>query len=272
MLRVAIATTIPLPEPDPDQELMLEAFRSAGVVCDLLPWDGDHDLATWDAVVLRSTWNYHLKPTEFQTWVSMVTNLQNPAHVVLDNIDKRYLLELESNGVPIVATFIVDSPQQVSKIASNQDWSRVVIKPTIGASSYKTGLFSANDPEAQEWLNDILTVGEAMIQPYVESVDSGGERSLVWIDGEFTHKVVKKPRFSADEESVSEAQQLTDAEKVLGLKALEGIKGLLYARIDVMEYQGRLVVSELELIEPSLFFKQNPGALERLVTGVRKRI
>jgi hypothetical protein len=101
-----------------------------------------------------------------------------------------------------------------------------------------------------------------------------GERSLVWIDGKFTHKVTKKPRFEGHDESVSGAGPLTKEESTIGLAAMDAYMGWtlerpLYGRVDVMETgDGRLVVSEVELTEPSLYFLQEPRALELFVAGL----
>ncbi len=271
-MRVALATTLPLPEVDADQDLMLEAFRRAGFECELLGWDSGDDPNEWDAVILRSTWNYHLKPDEFLNWTRSVDRLFNDAATVESNVDKRYLVGLEDCGVATVPTVFCDQAASVQAIADEQGWTKFVVKPSVGASSYGTGLFDSGDPSAQAWFDNLLGSGTVMIQPFVESVNEGGERALVWIDGEFTHKIVKQPRFSDDEESVSQAEELTAPELEIGHKALEGFSDLLYARVDVMELDGKPVVSELELVEPSLYFRQNPAALDRMVEAVAQRL
>jgi hypothetical protein len=116
------------------------------------------------------------------------------------------------------------------------------------------------------------------------------ERSLVWIDGEFTHKITKRPRFEGHGESVSCAEGLTPAEQEVGTMAVtvytSWVRELadrgeapalaappLYARVDVMDTDdGKTVVSEVEMTEPSLYFLQEPLALERFVNALRTRL
>jgi hypothetical protein len=113
-------------------------------------------------------------------------------------------------------------------------------------------------------------------------VEGPGERALVWIDGELTHAVRKSPRFSGDDETVTEEavpiepaeRELAQAavthvlERVLGPGLDSGKGGLLYARIDVVDDEGSPRLCELELMEPSLFLLQDRRALERLVEAI----
>jgi hypothetical protein len=102
------------------------------------------------------------------------------------------------------------------------------------------------------------------------SVVQTGERALVWIDGEFTHQVVKRPRYHGEDEQVSEAMKPDEPDLHIAAKALACAKSdLLYARVDLIDGdQGEPLVSELELIEPSLFLLQHAPALDRLVTAI----
>jgi hypothetical protein len=48
---------------------------------------------------------------------------------------------------------------------------------------------------------------------------------------------------------------------------------LLYGRVDLVpDDEGRPMVMEIELIEPSLFLLQEPRALDRLVAGILRRL
>jgi len=295
-VRIAIATCRPLPEPDHDEELMLYALQQAGFECEMLPWQ-ERDGEGFDAVLIRSTWNYHLHIEEFTEWLRLVasqTVLFNPLPVLLGNLHKRYLLQLASAGVPVVPTVRVSGEYGCNFFDEFYDFynsTPFVIKPVVGASSHLTQVFARNSVDAAiRFLDDHFQDADALVQPYLSSVERGGERALVWIDGKFTHKVVKQPRFKDGEESVSHAQELTTAERVVGEFAIEkyraiiegevktgklpdGSTDLLYARVDVMDDdEGQTVVSELELAEPSLFFMQHPSALDRFVLGVASRL
>jgi hypothetical protein len=260
-MRLAWVTCQSLPEPDHDEKLALTYLNENGIEAAAQPWDGPVDWAQFDVALLRSPWNYHLSPNAFLEWISTVsalTKLINPAEVVEWNVDKAYLFELEAQGVPIVPT----------ATSLNREWSTFVIKPRISAGSYMTRVFSARQSEeADEFM---AQVANPIVQPFMESVDGEGERSIIWIGGAFTHSIRKNPRFDDGEESVSEAYSPTSEEIQLATMALQAAPdGLSYARIDVMrDVDGTLCLSELELIEPSLFLKQNPEALGNLVSAV----
>ncbi|MGD8482327.1 MAG: hypothetical protein PVF61_05810, partial [Gammaproteobacteria bacterium] len=105
---------------------------------------------------------------------------------------------------------------------------------------------------------------------FLDSVLSSGERAIVWIDGEFTHQVVKRPRYHGEDEQVSAASRPAAGDLEIAERALACIDSdLLYARVDIVDdAEGRPVISELELLEPSLFLLQHPPALERFVAAI----
>jgi len=154
-------------------------------------------------------------------------------------------------------------------------WKGVVIKPAISAASLRTELVRRHESNKGEThLRSLVTNGDALVQLFLPSVEDYGERALVWVDGELTHSVRKSHRFDGDDEAVSSAMPITPAERQLAAQAIDAVEGeLLYARIDVAPGPaGEPVVMELELIEPSMFFPQEPAALRRLVAGIQRRL
>ncbi len=56
------------------------------------------------------------------------------------------------------------------------------------------------------------------------------------------------------------------------MRHVRGEGDLLYARVDLArDDEGRPLLMELELVEPSLFLLQHPPALERLVRAIEAR-
>lgn len=261
-MRIALATTRPLPEPDPDEPLLVDALRRAGHDPVLLPWTTG-EVTDAPLVLLRSTWDYHLAPDAFRAWLmrtSARSRLVNPLRTVLGNLHKGYLLDLAARGVPIVPTTLVKQGIPPVETAFSCEGA-FVVKPAIGASSWNARSFKS-EADAREYVQVLGRDMDVLIQPF----QKGEESSLVWIAGEFTHKVTKSPRFEGGEESVSDAQAPTDQERAVATQALETYLGwtgerALYARVDLIGG----FVSEVELIEPSLFFLQQPSALERFV-------
>lgn len=275
-----IATTRPLPDPDQDEERLLEALRRQGVEARMALWKDEAE--RWDSgepTLIRSTWDYIHSLPRFLDWVKRVDRagpLWNPAAVVLENAHKRYLLELASEGLPVVPTWLIERGEAVELAVGLQarGWEEFVIKPAVGAGSWSTQRYTLSQiASAEEHLAGLSPVVEVLIQPYLHSVEGHGERAMVAIEGEFTHAVRKSPRFVGMEESVSEAVSLHADERELGERVLALHPGLAYARVDVArDARGRPMIMELELIEPSLFLEQNPRALERLALGLRQRL
>ncbi|GAB4517417.1 MAG: hypothetical protein Tsb0013_21680 [Phycisphaerales bacterium] len=279
MASVGIVTCMELPEPDPDERPLLEALRARGLDARMLAWD-DHSLApsSFDACVVRSTWNYHEDPAQFTHWLRRAdreTRLLNPLKVLLWNIHKRYLAEMERAGIPIIPTRFVDrgAPADLGAIMRHEGWNDVVVKPAVSAGSRNTRRFRSDRVDDGDcFLNALVTQRDMMVQPYMCAIERGGERALVWIDGEATHCVEKSPRFADDDESVSDALEISTDERAMLDDALRLIDGdPLYARLDVIrDEDGALRVSEFELLEPSLFLIQHPPALERFVDAIER--
>lgn len=275
-MRLAIGTCRQLPEPDPDQLPLLAALRRAGAEAELIAWDAGESASGFDLCVLRSTWDYYHEPERFLDWVDRVaaeTRLLNPAPVVHWNAHKSYLRKLASQGVPIIPTEFVERGGcvQLIELLDQHGWDDVVIKPSVSAASYGTRRFSRQEAEAgQAFLDEIAIQRDMMIQRYMPEVDGTGERCLVWIDGEVTHAIRKEPRFAGGVERISEALPVSAAEREFAARTMRGFKDrCLYGRIDVMQDEsGEMRLSELELIEPSLFLLQHAPAMERLVSAI----
>ena len=277
--RLRIATCRPLPEVDPDEDLLLDAFRGAGIAAQMVAWQ---HAEAWRAPVptlVRSTWDYIHALEDFDVWIdraAAAAPLWNPPEVLRWSLRKRYLLELEARGVPVTPTVLLPrgDVRTLSAVAAERGWSDVVVKPEVGAASFETHRVAAGTRETDAVCARLVAARDVLVQPYLPSVEGHGERALVWIDGMFTHPVRKSPRFAGGVEVVSDALPISDAELATGTAALAGLgDGLLYARVDVAPgADGTPVVMELELVEPSLFLMQSPQALARLVAGVERRL
>jgi glutathione synthase/RimK-type ligase-like ATP-grasp enzyme len=276
--RLRIATCRPLPEPDPDELPLAAALAAGGFSAELVAWDDP--AADWDApipTILRSTWNYPLAIAAFLGWIdraSAAALLINPPDVVRANVHKRYLLALAARGVPVVPTTLVERGQtaDLPAIAAAGGAPTVVIKPEVGAASYGARRFTPADPAALDHLAALTATGAALVQPYVASVETYGERSLVWIDGELTHAIRKAPRFAGGGERSEGPFAIAGDERAVALAALAPVVDqILYARIDLArDAAGQPMVAELELVEPSLYFGHQPGTAARFVAGLRR--
>ena len=278
-MKIGLVTCLELPEPDEDEELLLHAVRDAGVEASLVSWD-DPELGFegFDAMILRSTWNYHLQLDRFQRWVeeaSRNTVLLNPPDVVRENAHKGYLLDLEAQGIRVVPTALFPRGRggSLRALCDERGWSEVVIKPAVSGGSFETHRFGTERlEEAQTTFERLVADRDVIVQPYLPAFENPGEHSVVWIDGVFTHTIHKHPRFADQDESVeiveNDPAELAMAERLIAPYA----DRILYGRVDLIESAEGPLLCELELIEPSLFLARHPPALERLVQGTLRRV
>jgi glutathione synthase/RimK-type ligase-like ATP-grasp enzyme len=202
----------------------------------------------------------------------------NDSELVRWNSDKRYLLELRERGVAIVPSQVAAGAalrQVITGLAGEQ----VVIKPTVGASAHHSVRGTAGDDDLDRALAE-LPDGAYLVQPFQPEVVSEGEWSLMFIEGEFSHAVLKRPapddyRVQDDfggRTEVIEAPDFVVEEAAAALAALKTRMPPLYARVDGIVVGGRFLLMELELIEPYMFLPQYPAAVDRLAQAVHRRL
>ena len=271
-MKLRVATCMKLPEPDVDEAPLAAALAAGGFDAALVAWDDP--AVDWDApipTIIRSTWNYALHIEAFKAWIDRAARsapLFNPPDVICDNLHKRYLLELAARGVPVVPTTLVERGE-----ACAMPSTRFVIKPEVGGGSLDCRVFAPGDAEAPAHLAKITARGAALVQPYLDSVDSYGERSIVLVDGELSHAIRKTARFSGDSEKIDGPFPIAGDEREVAEAALAPYGDLLYARVDMArDANNHPMVMELELVEPSLFFTRGEGSDERFVAGLRRRL
>jgi glutathione synthase/RimK-type ligase-like ATP-grasp enzyme len=283
-VHVAVATALEQDHLDQDDLPFVAALEAAGHQASLLAWD-DATVA-WDVpdvVVVRSTWNYHPQRDAFLAWadrVAAVTRLHNPADVLRWNTHKSYLLELEERGAPVVPTAWLACGDRVdlAALAAMRGWDEVVCKPAVGAGS--DGVVRVRATEGQAALDALVAAGDALVQPFVPTVESRGELSVILLGGAVSHAVWKRPRagsFLVQVEHGGRYEPLTEVPAeaaALARWVLEATgHDLLYARVDLLvDEVGSWMVTEVELTEPSLYLDLADGAAERLVVALERRV
>lgn len=280
-MRVALATSAVLPRPDADLPILVDAFRRAGVDATVVVWDDPAVVwRSFDAVVVRSTWDYLAKLDAFVRWIdstSRVTRLVNSAATLRWNLDKRYLFDLAAQGVDIISTTLVERGSMADWPALFGRHGELVLKPAISAGSFATVRIAAGDRAAAERHIDEHAGRDFLVQPLVPSVVARGETNIVCFGGRPTLAVRKGARWSGDLEQSRGLVEPTEAELSLVERALGAVSSLglgtpAYARVDIASGDdGRPLLMELELLEPSLFLDRLPGAADDLVRCVAAR-
>lgn len=246
-----------------DDLLVSELTKNNNYLVETHSWNKKIDWAQFDAVIIRTTWDYMLHIQEFmQTleFISQKTKLLNPFDIIRWNHHKFYLKELENQGVLIAPSVFFSFPGPVS-IPNSWNSTHLIIKPAISAGSYKTLKLSRAEFETAEFKKE-LHQGDWILQPYLENI-TGGEISLIYFDEKFSHAILKVPKsgeFRVQEDFGGAVLPYAPSTELLELSQniLKKVdRSLLYARVDVIPYQDSYALMELELIEPSLYFKHD---------------
>ena len=281
---------------DGDMQITLDALAAIGIDARAVAWDdATFDWSSASAVIVRSTWDYHRQVDAFVNWVDSVghaTRLDNPPDVLHWNIDKRYLAEIGSAGIPVIETMFIEphpsadhlSNEVVERIESLASRGDMVVKPAISAGSNDTQRHGTAE-SAQSHIASLVSRGRVvMVQPYLDHVDIESETGLVYIDGEFSHAFSKGPMLATPGNAVGDlylaetidARTPTTAQRDLGDRIMSVLNErwgrLLYARVDMLPTLHGPVVIEVELIEPSLYLHLDDGAPARFAAAIAHRL
>ena len=282
MPSIALATSPAFATLTTEDRLLCNRLSALGVAARPAIWDDPTEAwDTYDLVIIRSCWDYHLRPDAFRRWLAaredQGVRLWNPPALVRWNMDKGYLRDLAERGVLTIPTAWVEQGSTTSlvEILRRNDWHEAVVKPRISASARGTWRVSHTDAPAQEaaFRRQSQEVG-LLVQPFLPQIATEGEWSLVFFDGNFSHVLLKQPRpgdFRVQEEhgghiAVTRASTTLIRQAHAVLAAIDQTP--LYARIDGVLLNDRFHLMELELIEPALYTATLPDAVERFAAAV----
>ncbi|AYV85166.1 MAG: glutathione synthase [Satyrvirus sp.] len=251
-----------------------------------LQWLEDNDYSRYSKVLIFKTYDYYEHVDDFIRTIKKIGDkLINPLKLVLWNINKIYLLDLYDKGIRNIPITFVSSNLSLSSF-NDIDTQYVVIKPTIGSSSYN--VIVRKTPHTQKEVDEIKNhmynelehpykPGEKfLIQPYYEGIKQG-EISLIYFHDGFHHainKIIKNDEliltymnrmvvpYTPDKELLDIAQKMIDTSyEITGEK-------LYYGRLDFILHHGKYILMEMELIEPNLFFKNDEEQLEVMLEKI----
>jgi len=283
MTQIAIATWSQAPELEADDRLLLPALARRGITGVPCVWDDPSvDWSRFATVIVRSTWDSHLRRDAFLVWaeaLSLSHKLLNPARVLRWNTHKSYLRELESAGIPVTPTAWVgalDTPD-LGSLAEARGWSAIVIKPAVSAGARGTHVIhDPHSPDAQALFDSLGELGERMVQPYLASFEKEGERSYLFFNGRFSHAVRRPPGIKDSPRAFEEPHAMAPQELELALaqRVIEASPGpLLYARVDIATAEdGRPRLQELEATEPALFLGSSDSAAGRFAEAIESAL
>ena len=281
---IALVTFAAYPELTPDDRLLASALRRRGLEPVAALWDDPRE--AWGAhglVVPRSCWDYHQRAAEFARWLDRLerdgARVVNPVPTLRWNMRKTYLRDLGARGVPVVETAWVARGAETTlrRIADERGWEEMVVKPVVSASAHET--WRAARPalgELEARFAAELGERDLMVQPFLPGFTREGELSCILLAGRFSHAVRKRPRpgdFRVQEEhggSVSPAVAPPDLVRLAAGALAAAPSPPVYARVDTVATDRGPLVTELELIEPALYFGMGEGAAETLAAALAR--
>lgn len=275
--RLAIASSREFSSIHMDDVYLLAVLELLGVEPIVCVWnDPEVDWTAFDAVLIRTIWDYFEHYAAFLAWTHRLDQLGvtaiNDTKLLRWNSDKRYLLDLERQGVPIIPTRVThgDALDEALTAMAGHD---VVIKPTVSGGAWHTVRGKVGTAELEQALARVPKQLDYLVQPFVPEIASNGEWSLLYFDGAHSHAVLKRPTAGDYRVQEQHGGSITPAtpddslinagRTILAAVATLGHQAPIYARVDGVVVEGRFLLMELEVIEPSLFLAERPDAAER---------
>lgn len=270
-----------------DYDISFDPMAALGWQVDTVPWHGATiEWGDYDAVYICTPWDYPDDPVLFLRVLEAIDKssavLVNELSLVRWNLSKTYLRDLEERGAAIVPSIWFDDidvaqiPQWFDKLGTD----KLVIKPVVGTNAQDA--YVLTQPVSGELTSQLLhTFAERpfFVQPFISNIQSEGEYSLFYLGGEYSHAILKTPAqddFRTQEEHgadiksvVASRRQIEAADQVLALVEPQPV----YGRADfVRDNDGRFLLMELELIEPSLYLRTDDGAAARFAAAFDKHL
>lgn len=265
-----------------EDELVINALKEKNLSVVKKDWnDSIFDWETTRSILFRSTWDYFDKFELFKKWFNKTKNkclMINSTETIEWNIDKHYLLDLQEHQIPIPNSEFIKrgSSIDLSLLMQKKNWNEIVVKPTISGAAKNT--YRLKEEEIIQFgptWEKLIYKEDFIVQEFQNNVITEGEVAMIVIGGKFTHAVLKKAKegdfrvqddfggsiaiYNPSEEMVKLAEKCT--------RILTPIPS--YARVDIIwDNLRKLAVSELELIEPELWFRLNPNAAQKLAQHV----
>jgi glutathione synthase/RimK-type ligase-like ATP-grasp enzyme len=284
--RLAIASSRQFPSVHTDDVHLVAVLKLLGIEPTVCVWnDPDVDWTAFDAVLIRTIWDYFEHYAAFLAWTHTLdrfgVTVINDTQLLRWNSDKRYLLDLERHGIPIIPTRVAQGAFLQAAVSQLADRD-VVIKPTVSGGAWHTVRGKVGSADFEQAVAKLPPRLDYLVQPFVPEIASHGEWSLLYFGGTYSHAVLKRPTDGdyrvQEQHGGSTVQATPDASTVqaggniLAALAALGYQAPSYARVDGVVVNGQFLLMELEVIEPSLFLADRPDAAERFARLLSERL
>jgi glutathione synthase/RimK-type ligase-like ATP-grasp enzyme len=284
--RLAIATCAQFPQVYPDDVYFVSQLEQLGVKPVVCIWnDPSVDWRAFDAVLIRTVWDYFQHYATFLAWLDTLDELGvptiNDTRLIRWNSEKRYLLDIEQQGVPIIPTRVAPAGRLAETLASVPE-DELVIKPSVSGGAWHTVRGTPGTAAFSSAIEALPNDLDFLIQPFVPEIATNGEWSLLYFAGIYSHAVIKRPasgdyRVQLEHggtaiQAAPDAAIVQAADSALAAVAALGHREQAYARVDGVVIGDQFRIMELELVEPLLHLTLRPEAAERFAAHVAARL
>lgn len=265
-----------------EDELLTAALEQKGLKVTRTFWD-NHAFSWRDTrfALFRATWDYFHRFTEFHHWLkrcSKETHFINPYSIIRWNMDKHYLGVLQSRGINIPPTLFIEQGDTVklNSLLQQTGWNKVILKPAIAGGARHTYLINKTNVHEHEAIYRRLIANESMLlQEFQEQIVSKGEVSFMVFGGKYSHSVLKRTKpgdFRVQDDFGGSLHSYSASEEEIHFvehAIAQCDEQPVYARADVMwDNNNKLCLSELEMIEPELWFRRDPDSAHSMADAV----
>lgn len=265
-----------------EDEILTNELIQNGLKVYRTNWDNtDFDWKTTKTAIFRATWDYFERINEFIPWLESVKNktqLINDYSLINWNLDKHYLTDLEKKGVKIPnSTFIEKgNTNTLSQFIKELGYDNFILKPAVsGAGRHTYKIHKDNTQEYEDIFAELTTKECMIIQGFQKNITTKGEIALIFFGTNYSHsvlKMAKKGDFRVQDDFGGSIHEYTPSQNEIefATNVISKISPLpAYARVDLIwDNEDNLCLSELELIEPELWFRKEKTAAKRLTNQI----
>lgn len=286
---IAIVTYYKAPNLTPDDALLVAPLAARGVRVVPVVWNDDAvDWGAFDAVVIRACWEYYREEARFFAWLDQLDAagipVWNSTATVRWNARKTYLEELAARGARTIPSEHISrgATASLADIRARTGWGELVVKPVVSAGAFETWRVPAQTTDDDERrFREIIAARDTIVQPFLPEI-ANGEWAFVFFQGELSHAMLKRPvpgdfrvqpQYGGATTKETPAPELVAQAAAMLAAVPDGVeRAPLYARVDACEVNGELLLMELEIIEPQLFFACDPESPARFADAIVRRL
>lgn len=282
---IAIVTYHKAPDLTPDDALLVAPLAERGIRAVPAIWNDDAvDWSAFDAIVVRASWEYYREEDRFFAWLDQLdaagVPVWNSTATIRWNARKTYLRDLAERGARTIPSEHVPqgTTTSLADIRRRTGWGELVVKPAFSAGAFETWRVPATTTgEDERRFAEYVAARDTIVQPYLPEI-AEGEWSFVFFHGVLSHAVRKRPvpgdfrvqpQYGGVTTKETPRPELVEQAAAILAAVPEGVESApLYARVDACEVNGELLLMELEIIEPQLFFRCDPESAGRFADAV----